>query len=55
MSIDVVDVFRRRDDPAAREAYMQRVEAEAAERGPRRAKAKKKAAPSRKRQPINDE
>jgi N-sulfoglucosamine sulfohydrolase len=38
----MLEVFRRRDDPAALEAYMTRVEREAAERGPRKAKAKAK-------------
>jgi N-sulfoglucosamine sulfohydrolase len=38
----MLEVFRQRDDAAAREAYMTRVEREAAERGPRKAKAKGK-------------
>jgi len=34
----LLEVFRRRNDPSAREAYMTRAEGEAAERGPRRAR-----------------
>jgi N-sulfoglucosamine sulfohydrolase len=37
----MLEVFRRRNDPASREAYMKRVEEEAAQRGPR-VKARKK-------------
>ncbi len=40
----MLDVFRRRDDPAVREAYMDRMEKEAAGRGKRRAAKKKSAA-----------
>jgi hypothetical protein len=49
----MLEVFRRRHDPAAREAYMIRVEQEAAERERgERPKAKRKAAgqPKRKKQ-----
>jgi N-sulfoglucosamine sulfohydrolase len=37
----MLEVFRERDDPGAREAFMQRVEKEAAERGPRAKKERK--------------
>jgi N-sulfoglucosamine sulfohydrolase len=37
----MLDVFRQRDEAAAREAYMKRVEKEAAERGPRANKERK--------------
>jgi N-sulfoglucosamine sulfohydrolase len=44
----MLEVFRGRDDPAIREAYMTRVETESAERGPRKARAKEKAKPKAK-------
>jgi N-sulfoglucosamine sulfohydrolase len=38
----MLEVFRGREDPAVREAYMTRVENESAERGPRKARAKER-------------